>query len=106
MSLVEGLFDMLNLHDKGLECAVCCFGTQKLSPYNIVEKLTPYMIQGVQKIYLMFDNDEAGIQAAEKIKTAIELKTNLLVDTIDLPEDCDPGDLTQTQVNYIKKIVQ
>lgn len=106
MVLVEGLFDMLNLQDKGLTNAVCCFGTQKLSQYNIVEKLTPYMIQGVQRIYILFDEDPAGRLAAAKIKEMITLKTEMVVQILSvLPEGKDPGDLTQSEVNYIKKIV-
>ena len=29
--LVEGIFDALNLWDKGLKNTVCCFGTQQVS---------------------------------------------------------------------------
>ena len=40
--LVEGIFDMLNLHDKGLENAICCFGTRNID----VEKLKLLKMQG------------------------------------------------------------
>ena len=29
--LVEGIYDMINLHDKGLTNAVCCFGTRNIN---------------------------------------------------------------------------
>ena len=65
--LVEGIFDALNLWDKGLKNTVCCFGTQQV---NWV-KLSLLKLQGVQGLDIMFDGDEAGIQAAEKAKEAI-----------------------------------
>ena len=40
MILVEGIFDVLNLHDKGLPNAVCCFGTRNIS----VEKLPEVIV--------------------------------------------------------------
>ena len=42
--LVEGIFDVLNLHDKGLPNTVCCFGTRNIS----VEKLSLLKMMGVE----------------------------------------------------------
>ena len=66
--LVEGIFDALNLWDKGLKNTVCCFGTQQV---NWV-KLSLLKLQGVQGIDIMFDGDEAGRQASEKAKDIAE----------------------------------
>ena len=71
--LVEGIFDALNLWDKGLKNTVCCFGTQQV---NWV-KLSLLKLQGVQGIDIMFDGDEAGRQAAEKAKDIAEKVRNV-----------------------------
>ena len=44
--LVEGIFDMLNLYDKGVRNVVCAFGTQKLTK----DKLILIKLQGVSGI--------------------------------------------------------
>ena len=54
--LVEGIFDMLNLHDKGLTNAVCCFGANNFSS----ERLHLLQISGVSGLDVLFDPDEAG----------------------------------------------
>tara|TARA_B100000424_G_scaffold246245_1_gene217783 strand:+ start:510 stop:1349 length:840 start_codon:yes stop_codon:yes gene_type:complete len=96
--LVEGIFDALNLWDKGLKNTVCCFGTQQM---NWV-KLSLLKMQGVSGIDIMYDGDEAGRTAAEKVKgTAEEL--GMSVQIVTLPEGTDPGGLVQDQVNRISK---
>lgn len=97
--LVEGLFDFLNVWDKGLKNVVCCFGTNTLQK-DLKQKLFPFKAQGIQKIYLMFDGDTAGQRAQEQLKPEIEqegFQTELIV----LPEGLDPGDLSQEYVNSI-----
>ena len=96
--LVEGIFDALNLWDKGLKNTVCCFGTQQM---NWV-KLSLLKMQGVSGIDIMYDGDEAGRTAAEKVKgTAEEL--GMSVQIVTLPEGTDPGGLVKDQVNRIRK---
>ena len=58
--LVEGIFDMINLHDKGLTNAVCCFGTNN---YNEA-KLSMLRVQGAEYVEVFFDGDDPGQQAA------------------------------------------
>ena len=97
--LVEGIFDMLNLYDKGLTNAVCAFGTQKLTK----EKLTILKVQGVTGIDILFDNDEAGEAATQK---AIELIESLEITTrtVTLPKHVnDAGELTAQQVLKLKE---
>lgn len=104
--LVEGIFDMLNLWDKGLTNAVCTFGTsfgsvkKKAKKLKVLEKITPYILQGATKIYIMYDADEPGLDAAENLASILEEYVN--VEVISLPDDSDPGDLTQDFVNKIK----
>jgi DNA primase len=105
--LVEGLFDMLNLYDKGLHNVVCMFGLGFGVSKNLNKKranlvqLEPYKLQGVTKILIMTDGDAPGRQAATKMYNTFS--QDYLVDVIDLPDDTDPGDLTQTDVNLIKR---
>ena len=84
--LVEGIFDALNLWDKGLKNTVCCFGTQQV---NWV-KLSLLKLQGVQGLDIMFDGDEAGIQAAEKAKDLAE-KLEMSARVVKLRDNIDPG---------------
>ena len=94
--LVEGIFDALNLWDKGLKNTVCCFGTQQV---NWV-KLSLLKLQGVQGIDIMFDGDEAGRQAAEKAKDIAE-KLEMSARVIKLRDNIDPGNLTKPEIERL-----
>ncbi len=102
--LVEGIFDMLNLYDKGLKNAVCTFGTMKLlGKYSshAIDKLNLFKLQGVTGIDIFFDSDEAGQFAAEQLK---ELCENIELDTRNISfKSKDPGDLTALQVIKLKE---
>ena len=95
--LVEGIFDVINLYDKGLHNAVCCFGTQNINE----DKLSMLMMQGVESIDIFFDGDEAGQLAADKVKT--------MCDNIGMPyrnvhlKGKDPGELTQESVDKLRR---
>ena len=90
--LVEGIFDMVNLHDKGLSNAVCCFGTKNIN----TDKLSMLKIQGVESVDIFFDGDDAGQQAAVRLKEMCE-EVELVTRNIHL-KDTDPGALTENQV--------
>ena len=94
--LVEGIFDALNLWDKGLKNTVCCFGTQQV---NWV-KLSLLKLQGVQGIDIMFDGDEAGRQAAEKAKDIAE-KLEMSARVVKLRDNIDPGNLTKPEIERL-----
>lgn len=98
--LVEGIFDLLNLYDKGLKNVACTFGTSTLFKDTAL-KLLPFRTQGISKIYLMYDGDVPGQDAMNKLKPLIE-EADYLVEKIKLPDDTDPGDLSQEDVNSIK----
>lgn len=95
--LVEGIFDMLNLYDKGLQNVVCAFGTQKVTR----EKLQILKIQNIYGIDIIFDPDEPGEKAAEAIKLlaeAVELDARIIN-----IKSGDPGELTASKVMRLKE---
>ena len=94
--LVEGIYDMINLHDKGLDNAVCCFGTKKVTQ----DKLEMLKIQGVDRVDIFFDGDDAGQAAADKVEELCE-RTGLITRNICL-KDTDPGALAENQVQKLK----
>ena len=95
--LVEGIFDVLNLQDKGLTNAVCCFGTQNINE----DKLRMLRIQDVDTIDVFFDGDKPGQEAAETVVN--------LCDSVGLAHrniylaGTDPGELTQNRVDGLKR---
>lgn len=97
--LVEGIFDMLNCYDKGLKNVVCTFGTTKLITDTAI-KLFPYKVLGIEKVFILYDGDNAGREAAAKIKPLIE-ECGFNVEIIKLPDDTDPGDLDQENVDAL-----
>lgn len=103
MVIVEGIFDMLNLYDKGLENVVCAFGTNTLQN-ETKQKLLPFKAQGITHVYLLFDGDEAGRKAAQALKPVIE-QEGFIVEIINLPDDTDPGELDEEDVRGLAEYV-
>lgn len=103
MVIVEGIFDMLNLYDKGLENVICAFGTNTLQN-DTGQKLLPFKAQGITHVYLMFDGDEAGANAMRTLKPLIE-QEGFIVENITLPDGTDPGELDQTEVTSIAEYI-
>jgi len=106
MVLVEGLFDMLNLYDKGLTNVVATLGTATLLGGSLAAKMLPFKSQGVSNIYICFDGDKAGSDAAQKLKPLLE-NLGFVIEIIELEEGTDPGVMDQEfvdrLVSYIKK---
>jgi DNA primase len=97
--IVEGIMDMLNLHDKGLTNAVCAFGVNKVT----VDKINILKIQGVSGIDIFLDSDEAGQNASAKLKKTLE-DHDIFTRTITTPKNIkDPGELTALQVIKLKE---
>lgn len=101
--LVEGLFDMLNLYDKGIKNVVCSFGTSTLNK-DTANKLMPLKSQGVRKIFLMYDGDPPGRKAAETLKPILE-EIDFDVEILNLEDDTDPGELNKEAVKEIKEYI-
>ena len=102
--LVEGIFDMLNLYDKGLHNVVCTFGTSRLFN-DTADKLLSYKVIGIEKVFILYDGDEPGKQAAIKIKPLIE-EAGFIVEIIHLEDDTDPGDLDQEYVDNLIEYIK
>ena len=95
--LVEGIFDMINLFDKGLSNAICCFGTNNVD----VDKLSILKLQNIVGVDILFDGDDAGKKAAEHVKLLAE-KAELSPRIESLPNNTDPGDLNKQQTTELK----
>lgn len=100
--LVEGIFDMLNLYDSGMTNVVCCFGTQGITEKTVVEKTLPLKIQGVSKVFILFDGDKPGRDAAAATKPLLE-EVGLSVEILELEDDTDPGNLDLEHIRQIKE---
>ena len=97
--LVEGIYDVVNLHDKGLDNALCCFGISNIT----IDKLQLLKMRGVEQIDIFFDPDEAGQGAVEKV---IELcdKVELKHYNVKIPPDLgDAGDLSDVSVSKLRE---
>jgi len=103
MVLVEGIFDMLNLYDKGCENVVCAFGTNTLQN-DTKSKLLPFKAQGITHIYLLFDGDDAGRKASQVLKPLLEAE-GFVVEVVNLPDGVDPGELDVEDVRGIAEYV-
>ena len=97
--LVEGIVDMLNCYDKGLHNVVCTFGTSQLLN-EVSDKLLSYKVMGIEKVFILYDGDDAGREAAKKIMPLIE-EAGFIVEIINLPQDTDPGIITQEDVDSL-----
>ena len=95
--LVEGIYDMVNLHDKGLTNAVCTFGTKNINE----DKLRMLSIQGVEEVIIFFDGDTAGQDAAKEVKEMVE-RVGLTSRNVGL-KDTDPGALPLKSVQTLKR---
>ena len=105
--LVEGFYDMLNLHDKGLTNTVCVFGTafgnvkKSSKQKRNIERLLLYKYQGADKVYIMFDGDYSGKDSAENLQKY--LRSTFVTEIIEMEEGKDPGKLTESQVIKLKE---
>ena len=108
--LVEGLFDVLNLYDKGLTNVICGFGKslgeskkKDKKEQNLI-KFLPLKIQGVKKIYILYDT--GALSSANKLARLLE--GLFIVEVIDYPAfsaEKDAGNLTRNEVDQLKEYI-
>jgi len=97
--LVEGIFDALNLIDKGLTNAVAILGANNIQ----LDKIETLRLQGVHTLYTMFDADEAGRKATKVAQRLLSEKFIINDDTaLELPDGLDPGELSLEDIKHIK----
>jgi DNA primase len=98
--LVEGLFDVLKLHDLGYTNSLCIFGTQNFG----TEKAKLLDEYGCRKVTVLMDGDTAGKNAASKIAKLLDTR-NIEVDVVTLSDGLDPGSFNaETAEIYLGKI--
>jgi DNA primase len=102
--LVEGIFDALNLIDKGVSNVISVMGTQGITPGNAGVKLSNYKLMGCTKIYLLFDGDAPGRKAAADLEPVIN-KLGFFCKKIDLDEDADPGIMDEDDIKQLRKLM-
>ena len=96
--LVEGIFDMINLFDKGLSNVICCFGTNNVD----MDKLSILKMQDIMGIDIIFDGDDPGQRAAENVQILAE-RTGFVTRNINLGQNIDPGSLAGDQIKKLKE---
>ena len=84
--IVEGLFDVLAMHQAGIKNTIATLGTSISS--SQLDCLRFY----ADKIFILFDGDSAGQSGAMVVKSKA-LDKGLLVDTLSLPIGDDPDSL-------------
>ncbi len=102
--LVEGIFDVLNLKDKGCNLPVSAIFGTKTFINNIEKKLQYYLVNGLESVIILLDNDNAGNSTAEQIKQGLErlgIKTAIANGL--LPDKKDPGDLSEDETVLLTK---
>ena len=104
--LVEGFIDMLNLYDNGLTNTVCAFGAtltakKDIGGQKVIKLFSNYKLLGVNKIYIMFDGDDAGRNGANSLRNALE--SNYIIKVINMKEGDDPGSMARKQVIKLKE---
>ena len=108
--IVEGLFDMLNLWDKGIKNVVCGFGKglgdakKRKSRSRNIQKFLPIKIQGVKQIFILYDY---GAEKSEE--NLADLLQDLFIATpLAYPEfstNKDAGNLNQEEVDKLKEYI-
>jgi DNA primase len=96
--VVEGNFDVLALHEAGIEEAVAPMGTALTG-----EQVHLLTRAGAKQIFLVFDGDKAGSRAGEKsVSLVVESGLFTLGDSVDvrialLPDGVDPDDYVRRE---------
>jgi len=96
--LVEGIFDMINLFDKGLSNVICCFGTNNVD----IDKLSILKMQDIMGVDIIFDGDDPGQNAAENVRILAE-RTGFVTRNINLGQNIDPGSLAGEQITNLRE---
>ncbi len=88
--IVEGYLDLIMLHQYGFTHSVATLGTA------FTEEHATRLKRLVERVYLMFDSDAAGVRAALKAGEAL-LQAGVPTLVVHLPQGEDPDSLLRTQ---------
>ena len=104
--LVEGIFDVLNLWDKGITNVVTSWGlgpglVSSKKSKDELERFSALKVLGIEKIIVAYDNDQAGNSAAERLIANPLFKREFILEKLDLPEGKDPGSLTREEIKEL-----
>lgn len=91
--LVEGIFDMLNMHQLGYTNTLCIFGANNFGK----EKIKLLDDKGINFVYILMDSDTAGLKAAQKIYKLLDT-ANIIAKICKLETGIDPGSATKQQI--------
>lgn len=98
---VEGQFDCISLHDKGIRNAVA-FGWANVSKYQMFQ-----IHRYTNNIILMFDNDEAGQKAKARVKDRFKGDANIkLISPPEEFKDIDEFFRNSKDKRYIKHVIR
>jgi DNA primase len=98
--LVEGNFDVVALHARGLRCAVAPLGTAFTDTQaKLLKRFAP-------KVVVLFDGDLAGRKATRAARSACR-EGGLEARVASLPDGSDPDDFTRREgVEAMRRVVQ
>jgi DNA primase len=79
-------------------------GTTTISKDNAQDRFMTFKAQGVNKVYILFDGDDAGRKASQSLKPILE-DIGLTVEILELPDDTDPGELSASEIKSLNTYV-
>ena len=99
--ITEGYMDVMRCHQHGIKNVVATSGTA------LTESHARLLSRYCKTVYLMFDSDNAGLEAAER-SIPILLKQNLNIQVVPMPTGADPDTIllkygTEKFKEYISK---
>lgn len=89
--VMEGIFDVLKFGDN----SCCSFGTA-FTPKQV------NLLSNYQKVFILFDNDESGYKASEKLSNILE-SYGVETEIITLSKNKDTGELNSIEILQLKK---
>ena len=90
--ICEGYFDVMALHQVGIDYAIAPLGT------SFTEDQGKLVRRYVDKLYTLFDNDDAGIEATKRTLIIGE-KLGFETNVITLEDAKDPADLVENRLS-------
>ena len=103
--LVEGIFDVANLLDKGVPNVTQVFGASTVTHRTVDQKCLPLVAADTKKVVILMDNDDAGNAAAQNLSKVLSKHFRVYVQNHILPQGGDPGGLSKPEVDYLKKFI-